>query len=263
MNTKEILEFLSVQNELVLIGSSANKKLKYVTDYDTQEMLINVDPKYVLNIMQQKFRLAQQSDHIYIIDLKAGKYKTVPIRWDYKTIMKGYQDIDGYRVRFIDVLNNDDGNVVKLDVIAYYDRVFHEFSCNYYFTEATVSDSEHYNSLLLDVEKYYFDDKYMKMLKRLYSYYSKANPKKAKKLETFFNSRAGLLNQLEHKVNVILDILELKRYDRTQVNSAIQQLKTDTPRPFKSLVKRRSLQKLSDNLHQKVNELVAEFVNKL
>lgn len=263
-NIKNIFSFLSIHQDITLIGSSANKQLKYVTDYDTQEQLFNIDPYFIWVKFQDKFRIAKHTEHIYITDLKAGVYNTIPVRWNYKQIMKGYQDIDDKRIRFIDCLHNDSGNVVKLDLIVFYDNMFHEFSCNYYFGETEIPDEQLYNSLLVDVEKYYFDLKYMKMLKRFYSYLNKTKPKQTKKYISFFNSKAGLFNQLQHQTNIIIDVMEnsFRKVKNKQIMLAINELKNKMPRPYKSYVKKSKLKELSNLLHIKVNNEVIKFSEK-
>ena len=66
--------------------------------------------------------------------------------------------------------------------------IFLEFSCNYYV--AQITNEYIVKSLMLDVKKYYFEQKYMKLLKRLYSYNVIMRYKKqSKELENIFNQR--------------------------------------------------------------------------
>ena len=39
MKIKDVMKLLSLNNEILLIGSNANKKSKYQTDYDLQESI--------------------------------------------------------------------------------------------------------------------------------------------------------------------------------------------------------------------------------
>ena len=171
MNIYFILNLLSINNNIELIGSSLKKQLKYKTDYDTQEDIEDLTPNEAYERFKNIFEKVQSLPNIYITDFKSGLHNTIPVRWNYETIMKGFQMLDdNIRVTFVDTLNNQPNNIIKLDLLVFdeFKKIFLEFSCNYYVVPIT--NKNIVNSLLLDVKKYYHEGKYMKVLKRLYSY---------------------------------------------------------------------------------------------
>jgi hypothetical protein len=263
-NKKLIFNLLSIDNNQSLIGSSTNEALKYKTDYDLQEKISNLTPRQALLKFQHIFKVVNKSNDIYISDLKSGLYNTIPIRWNYESIMKGYQMIDTKTIQFIDTLNDQLGNVIKLDLLVYYTNEFHEFSCNYYVNTPTILEHEIYKSLLIDVKKYHANKKYMKMLKRIYSYNLIKNDRKhIKELEIFFNSNAGLLYQFQHKVNTLIDVIDLlPLVNIIQVDKALIKLQHDIPNKYKSLVNKQSLNMLTDMLQNDINSEVIDFLSK-
>ena len=104
----------------------------------------------------------------------------------------------------------------------------------------------------------------MKMLKRIYSYVLIANNvDKAKELESFFNSYAGLLYQFTHKVSVLLEATENEEIDGELIENALHKLKNDILNRYKSLVNISTLELLGEILQQDMNDEVIKFVEKL
>lgn len=255
-----ILNLMSINNNITLIGSSINKKLKYKTDYDCQEIIENLNKNEAYNRFKKMFKEVKKFNYIYITDFKSGLHNTIPLRWGYDEIMKGFQMIDNKPIYFVDTLNNNLNNIIKIDLLVFDEstKTFLEFSCNYYV--AQIQNDDIVKSLILDVRKYYFDGKYMKLLKRIYSYNLLKNHKNtSKKLESIFNSKAGLLNQLYHKVNLIMDAIKfnVKKY---QINQVIKELKQNIDSKYKKYVKISSLEKLAQMLKDDTNNLIFELI---
>ncbi|CAN0416466.1 unnamed protein product, partial [Ectocarpus fasciculatus] len=225
MNTNKIKKLLSIDNNIEIIGSNANNDMKYETDYDLQEhvKIKNVkDYNKILTKFQHIFKFADSNINIFITDMKAGTFNTLPVRWSYDDIMKGFKIIDTKTIMFVDVMHNNN-NTVKIDLIAYINKEFVEFSCNYYFNVRNMQDV--HLSLLLDIKKYYHEQKYMKMLKRVMSYRN-VEKQSNKELIDFFNSGVGLLYQSYHKIDVILLLLDKFKDDVNMKNvvHAVQQI---------------------------------------
>jgi len=113
---------------------------------------------------------------------------------NYDEVMLGEKIVDDNKLLLLNNLDN-----CKIDIIAYTGKLYEEFSCNYYFYPESSQDIN--NSLLIDVKKYYHEENYMKMMKRLLSYrlYNKLN---VDDFIEFFNSEAGRLYQKKHRMEV-------------------------------------------------------------
>ena len=195
--------------------------------------------------------------------MKAGTFNTLPVRWSYDDIMKGYKIIDTKTIMFVDTLHNNN-NTVKIDLIAFINKEYVEFSCNYYFNVKSTSNDVHL-SLLLDIKKYYHEQKYMKMLKRVMSYRN-IEKQSNKELIDFFNSEVGLLYQSYHKIDVILLLLDkFKDVNMKNVVYAVQQVIKKIPNKYidnnisiKNLVQ--SLTDIKSKLHTYINDKVIDFI---
>ena len=266
MNINKIKKLLSLDNNIELIGSNANNELKYDTDYDMQEHLKinNVEDNIkILNKFKNIFKKAKASKDIFITDMKSGTFNTLPVRWSHDDIIKGVKLIDTKQINFIDTLYNKN-NTVKIDLIAYINKEYVEFSCNYYFNVNKPSDNVRL-SLLLDIKKYYHENKYMKMLKRIMSY---RNIKKQsnKELIAFFNSDVGLLYQSYHKLDVILLLLDkFDDVNMTNVIYAVNKIIDKIPNKYidekidvKNLIS--SLANIKAKLNEYINNLVINFI---
>ena len=260
MDINFILNLLSINDKIELIGSSVNKQLKYKTDYDCQEIIEDLTPNEAYDGFKHIFEKVETLDYVYITDFKSGLHNTIPLRWDYETITKGHQMIENKPIYFVDTLNNQVNNIIKIDLLVFDEskKIFLEFSCNYYV--AQITNEYIVKSLMLDVRKYYFEQKYMKLLKRLYSYNVIMRYKKqSKELEKIFNSDAGRLNQILHNVNLIIDAIKFN-VNKSQISQVIKQLKSTIDDKYKKYVSRKSLEKLTKILKSDINELIEEFL---
>ena len=130
---KEIIKKLSLSKNIELIGSNSIDTIIYKTDFDLQENVTAKNmkdyQKYVRKF-QQIFKSFETADTVYITDFKSGRYNTQPVRWEYTDIINGFQMIDNIKINLIDTLQLQN-NKIKIDLIAYINGKFVEFSCNY------------------------------------------------------------------------------------------------------------------------------------
>jgi hypothetical protein len=265
---KEIINKLSISNSIELIGSNSIGKLKYSTDFDLQEYIVIKKvkdyQKYVGRI-QTIFISFKKSDKVFITDFKSGYYNTQPVRWNYDDIINGFKMIDGITINLFETLQLTN-NKIKIDLIAFINDKFVEFSCNYYFHTSDVDVTDIYKSLLLDVKKYYHAKKFMKMLKRLLSYRMIRN-QNIDDMITFLNSEAGLLYQLQHQLDVILFAIEEDIPVKSKyINQSVDRLINVLPTKYKKHINKRAkwettLTKIKNDLHNDINTLVIAFLN--
>ena len=131
----EILELLSI-NEYDIIGSKKDPNIKdeVISDIDAQEITFTTYED-ILKHFQDIFKILKSSKNIIITDFKSGynHLTELPYRWDYKTIMRGFQyDTEGNKIDFIDTLKIK--SIIKIDTVIYYNKEFIEMTLNYYFS---------------------------------------------------------------------------------------------------------------------------------
>jgi hypothetical protein len=273
MKIKQIINSLNLYGNIEMIGSNSIKNMKYKTDYDLQEhVTIKNTSDYIaiLETFQYIFKLINNSENIFITDFKSGVFNTYPVRWNYDDIMKGYKDIDTKNVQFVDTLHNNN-NTIKIDVLALVDKAFVEISCNYYFTNSTVIfddtnvDDDTILSFMLDIKKYYHEKKYFKMMKRVMSLRTLKN-ENVDNFIKLFNSDAGLLYQIIHKIDVVEFILENRiKFNINDVNSEIDNIMKSIPNDvIKQLTKHDDvfglLAQIKSILIEQTNKDVMEFI---
>lgn len=265
---KEIIKKLSISNSIELIGSNSIGKLKYSTDFDLQEYVIIKkvkDYQKYIPKFQNMFKAFKKSDKVFITDFKSGHYNTQPVRWGFDDIMNGYKMIDTVNINLLDTLQLQN-NTIKIDLIAFINNKFVEFSCNYYFHTSDVDVTDIYKSLLLDVQKYYHAKKFMKMLKRLLSY-RMLRKEPINDMIIFLNSNAGLLYQLQHQIDVILFAIEESvPVNVKYINQAVHELLKHIPVKYKKYINKKVkwesiLNKIRNDIQVDTNNLVISFLD--
>jgi hypothetical protein len=94
------INFIKITRNINLVGSSSIKELKYIQDYDLNELINEpITPEHILHLVQQKYERAKKDKTIYISDLKVGGHK-----WTAKDIQKGYVSVDGVEKSLTDLL---------------------------------------------------------------------------------------------------------------------------------------------------------------
>lgn len=267
MNVDKIIKLLSIDDNIQLIGANAIPEIKYATDYDFQEIKIIKsiqDYNKILIKFQNIFEKAKNNKNIFITDMKAGSFNSIPVRWNYADIMNGFKFIDTKLILFTNTLNNKDK--VKIDLIVYMKGEYVEISCNYYFNGINnKSDDDIYVSLLLDIKKYYHEQKFMKMLKRIMSY-RKIKNQSNEELINFFNTKAGLLYQAHHKIETILILLEkFPDVNMKQIISSVKKIIKTIPKQYINNIidynnLKPALKTINENINNIINKLSIEFI---
>jgi hypothetical protein len=237
---KEI-NFVSVSKKYRIVGSASIKNVLYSSDYDLNEYIIEnkktLDEalKHVYKIFLDKFKYAEvKSNKTYIMDFKCGVDSNGnAIRWNYEDMKKGRKG----DYNFIDCLIQGGKNLVKLDVISFFNGKFLEISDIYYlnvkghknYEELT---KEEINKSLKDEENELIKEgNYYKSLKRLFSQERIKNNGKItpliEKLLNFFNSDIGIMGKAKSDLDVIIDLLDKypNRVYKEDIQSAIQSIK--------------------------------------
>ena len=134
---RDIFNLLTVRGEYQVIGSGAIEEVAYGSDYDLQEFVKEPDyirsTAHLLELFRKKFKDAEKDPDVFILDFKCGvDDEGNAIRWDKKSIAKGFQMVDKRKVTFQECLLMK--STIKMDITALVDGIFIEFSDNYYIT---------------------------------------------------------------------------------------------------------------------------------
>jgi hypothetical protein len=187
---KKVFNFLSLTGKYKIIGSASLKSILYANDYDLNEdyskKAVTVYDK-VYHIFREKFVTAKRNPNIFIIDFKCGEQDGSPIRWDYKSMMKGTQVLSNAEtISFQDCLKMK--STIKLDIIALVNSVFLDITENYFLklnstsTFETSSKTAILKSIKTSYDECIAEKEYFKALKRSFSFKSMKSPKKFKSL---------------------------------------------------------------------------------
>ena len=259
MKIENLKKIVSLKNNIELIGSNSNDSLKFKTDFDLQEVYLIDSIKANMRVVKKyksMFKHLEQMYDVFITDFKAGVYKSHPLRWSAEDIEKGYQLIDSHPIYLAQCFNNKDGNIVKLDIIAYIGNKYSEVSINYYFYTSEKEEGDIYLSLLLDIKKYYHEDKLMKMYKRIYSYRI-MKKEDVTDLIDLFNSEAGYMNMITHNIEVIEFIKEEDlKVNKKRLDNMIREVRKQLPN---ELIKIKDLTKIKEKMKIKINKLIENF----
>ena len=255
LNRDQIIKLLDIQ-DIKLIGSYVDSKLKYKSDMDLQ---CYITEPMSIDLIYEKFKkifeAAKKSSNTYIIDFKCGVIPrgNIPIRWDYNDMMSGYQYIEDHCITFSSALQQK--SVIKIDLVVTIDKIYHEYSCNYYILFDRINtipfiERSILRSLKLDSIKLSRDGKYFKSLKRRYLYYKlKKNHKKQKELLKILNSNLGYLYKQITQLGTIELIIEnlFKRPKETEIVYNLKCVRNNLPKECHYLIDKILEKKLSKN----------------
>ena len=230
----KILKELAI-TEYEIIGSydDPNINNNVISDVDAQNKIIydnnNLDIYYkILDHFKDIFKLFKNNKRIVITDFKCGVGKAnIPYRWNYKTIMKGYQYEDNNnKVYFIDQLQKH--SVIKIDILSYIPKYneYLEITMNYYFNFGNIDKSYNeysFDDILIDIRKdaseLRIEGNYYKSLKRINSY-NRLIKKSNKNLIKIINSEYGIKSREKSKLSNLLYVLENKnKFDKNDIKN--------------------------------------------
>jgi len=217
-NIKDVFDTLTITGNYQIIGSASLDRILYNSDYDLQEFINDKSNDNILNKIykhyKEKFKFCKKDKRYFITDFKCGiGTDGEPLRWDYKKMMSGIND----GITFQEALLMK--STIKMDMIVLIDKIYTEFSENYYFKLG--KDSNYYKDetknpdvgIRKSLDEYLYTHNFWKALKRLFSLLlkdKKKNKTKLIKLMDYFNSDIGLINKCKNELDIILVILEQK-----------------------------------------------------
>ena len=223
---------MSITSEYELIGSSHYKNFIYNNDYDLNEYnniknTSNNLHKLYMNFLE-KFKNIQNNPNAYITDFKCGEYKNVPIRWNYKSMLKGYQILNDQKILFEDCLRMN--ATIKLDEIVIINGLFTEITNNYFLFKHN-NKNESKNEIIRNLSNNYneliHEGKYFKALKRKASIYQINHKNKIQKtMLNILNSDDGRLYKCINDLHLLIILLELKEKHRPSLQMIMNNLQS-------------------------------------
>ena len=223
---RDVFNLITISRKYTVVGSASLKNIRFISDYDLNEIFeCNLKESDCLDkiytLFRDKFITAKSNPNWFIIDFKCGEDSNAePLRWDFNDIKKGYKLLEnGNKINFKECILMK--SVMKLDMIAMIDGLYHEFSDNYYikigeksnFFQHDIEPDHVLNNLKHDFSFYFYSQKnYFKALKRAFSFWllegKMKNKIKIKNLFDLFNSQVGLLYKLFGEINTIELVIE-------------------------------------------------------
>lgn len=192
-----------------------NKIYGYVYN-KSKEKLKELKQKNIITETEYKewSSLLKERPNIEELEIIKKEIRPNVLRWKPEDIIKGYIDHRNKRFKINDVIRD---GLFKIDIIALLDdNKFQEISIIYDIRKKDIRESKFKINPLQafknDINYYKSKGNYFKVLKRLFSYYSKINREDdLNKLFNILNSDLGIMNQIINDIDSLLFLLEDKR----------------------------------------------------
>jgi hypothetical protein len=279
---REAFNYLTINGKYYHVGSARYDAIHYASDYDLHDLITHTNDKlhpidWIVKKIQEKY--LNLKPYSYITDFICGEdIHHEPIKWSEREILKGHKKTTGgYTVTLAQCLITK--TLTRLTYITPIDGMFMQFEELYYIKIGNITnfdDSSHpiqnvLKSLKDDVIKKLNAGNYYKAIKRSFSWYALADPKKyhniLKHQLDFFNSEAGLLNKIRSDLNIVQSVAHLAPLPIIKYN--LHTIANQLPPKYKYLDKSiRNAYKdnvgfyyITKELLNNINELVTKFVH--
>lgn len=216
MKLNKILNYFQFEkNEITILGTYGDSRLKYYSDIDLQQ-IIEYNHKTIKPLIKYFKDIYNQgpSRGFYITDFKAGFSNGIALKWSLDEINQGYKEIDDHtKVYFYEVFTQK--SIIKFDWICSLDGLFTEFSCNYYIYFNTYNTRPmSYNELsiifYLDYKKYLKEQMYFKAIKRLFKFFIQIKDKvNINRIIKFLNSNIGFYSFILSHLENVQQLIEM------------------------------------------------------
>jgi hypothetical protein len=202
-----------------LMGSAGLLSQKNYSDYDLFEVSYRKKDDFegVYKDFLKMINNIEKSDFVYFLDFKLGlDNNNRALHWSLDEIKQGFKDIQYItslkRKYFIDALR--DKSLIKLDISAFINKTFIEFSNIYdihYNKKSFLPDVKNVIlNIQLDMLDLLNEGQYMKYLKRLFVIAKiKHDYDTLYKLTKLFNSSYGLLYKLASQMKTIMTMIDI------------------------------------------------------
>ena len=214
---KKIKDLLLFKGDFNLVGSQADPRLHFTSDYDFNQTLLKskVPAKDLVKQLQAKVRKIKKAKNVYLGDIKAGSVGILPLRWSSDNILKGFQMVKKQKITLEKAIDEKDAKF-KIDIIAFLPETggFHEFT-NVIFRYKGENDLKKIrNELINDFNDKMVEADYYKAVKRYFSFMNtfgdKVRFKNEKKnaLEVLNMPTLGALHQINAGLKSLILLVE-------------------------------------------------------
>jgi hypothetical protein len=243
---KKILLHLKYKNSpLLLMGSASLKMQKYYSDFDFISTIEKLSPKESYDEFTRILKYILSQKNFYLTEIKLQTKNDDKIRWypddifDEKEFKKNYKNM----------------KFLKIDFIVLIDYKFYEISIIYSSEKLFASKESFIKSLQKNIIEYEKEEKYFKVLKRLFRLFIIEHKlTKAKILNEMLNSKYGEIYQKISNLEALKKIDELYKDDQTQkkINIVLKHMK----------IKKNDIDKYIDTNYKLINKEAKKFIEK-
>lgn len=240
-NIHKIIDLIKFKkNPIEIKGSASLKSQKFFSDYDLfSKIRGNNSSTDVYNEFKGMLKQIIDSDDIYFVELKlqtlkGDKYKWFPDdNFKLNDFIKHFKDVD----------------YVKLDIIVRIENRFMEVSCIYKFNTNKLTQKEYINSINSDIKELKKENKYYKILKRMFNIYkAEDNKNKLLLLSKVFNGELGKLYQKTSNMDAIEMLL--KHYKDAQTRKKVEINLSDIGEPTDLTLLNKNLKAYNNKLNK-------------
>jgi len=220
-------------NPIRLVGTGSMASQYYPADFD---FLCQVKTKYTPAKLYKDFKKIfsgfDNTNKLFFIEFKLQQEPKKEGGEQEKHKRYKLDDID---LEFFEAFFKPNTELCKIDAIIWYNGIFKEVSCIYFFSQKPL-DMQKYIQVLLDDGKHYYDDgKIYKSLKRLMLSAKYENPPDKNLIiviTRFFNSMVGKLYELDNMIQAC--IIYMNKYGADErVKQFIYNIGLDSVSPDK------------------------------
>jgi len=202
-NIKNLIKILTIKNKIELKGSASLASQKFPADLDFYTTIIPNDIEKVREVVKR----INSDPNLYFIELKE---------------QRGNKKKKYYPNTYSDKLSMKNPDFIKIDLVCWFENRFIEASCIYQINQEKQTTEEYISDINKDIEELIKEEKYYKVLKRLFSIYRAKNDKKKQlKLTKIFNSEIGENYQIVSNVEALVLVLEYYKDDLTKKRVAL------------------------------------------
>jgi len=220
------------KNPIRLVGTSALASQYFPADFDflcVVKNKLNVENTY--KEFKKIFDRISKQDNFFFMEFKIQQLAEEGKEPEKHKIYK----MEDLNLELFKVFFNNKTELCKIDCIIYYNGVFKEVSCIYFFSSKKLDMNDYIKALLEDQQHYYDEGKYYKSLKRLMlsaKYESPPDKNLIIAITRFFNSAVGKLYELDNEVQAAI-IYRNKLGDDQRVRIFIKNIGLDGMDPNK------------------------------
>lgn len=229
-SVRGVFELLSWHNDddtPEVMGSAGNPNIKNASDYDLFEVVLKKKNTTLDSFLKQCHKMfrklcirIKRDKNVYFIDFKCGEINGEPVRWTLNEIIKGQKPdtSKNFVIKFVDSLAQK--SRIKIDVIAYVNNQFTEFSNIFSLeqgdkkiNEEEQTTAEIQTQIKNDIKEFKAEGNLMKSLKRQYLLH------RSPEYEEFFNSDTGTMSKAVSDINTMIELL--KHYNNADIRGKV------------------------------------------